>query len=213
MSQSDKDRHAYRQAGLFRHDLAADPFEQFRLWFAEAEATEPPEPNAMTLATASRDGRPSARMVLLKGVDERGFVFYTNYESRKGHELAENPWGALTFWWPHMARQVRVEGYVEKVSPAESDAYFRTRPRGSQIGAWASPQSAVLPSRAELETRYREYEARFAGRDVPRPPHWGGYRLVPHTFEFWQGRLNRLHDRFRYRRDESGAWIIERLAP
>ncbi|MDQ7028382.1 MAG: pyridoxamine 5'-phosphate oxidase [Ardenticatenia bacterium] len=213
MSRSDKDREAYRQKGLYRRDLAANPFEQFRRWFAEAQVAELPEPNAMTLSTASRDGRPSGRMVLLKEVDERGFVFYTNYESRKGHELAKNPWAALTFWWPHMARQVRVEGRVEKVSPAESDAYFRTRPRGSQIGAWASPQSAVLSSRAELEARYRDFEARFAKRDVPRPPHWGGYRLIPDAFEFWQGRLNRLHDRFRYRRGSGGTWVIERLAP
>lgn len=213
MQENGKDRDAYRQRGLSRRDLAPDPFEQFRRWFAEAEEVEPPEPNAMTLATATRDGRPSARMVLLKGVDERGFVFYTNYESRKGRELAENPWAALVFWWPHMARQVRVEGRVEKVSEAESDAYFRTRPRGSQIGAWASRQSTVIASRAELEARYRQYEAEFEGREVPRPPYWGGYRLVPEVFEFWQGRLNRLHDRFRYRKQPDGSWVIERLAP
>ncbi len=204
---------AYRQRGLSRRDLAPDPFEQFRRWFAEAERVEGPEPNAMALATATPEGQPAVRMVLLREVDERGLVFYTNYESRKGQELAKNPHAALVFWWPNMARQVRVEGVVEKVSAEKSDAYFRTRPRGSQIGAWASRQSTVIASRAELEARYRQYEAEFVGREVPRPPHWGGYRLVPEVFEFWQGRLNRLHDRFRYRKGADGSWIIERLAP
>lgn len=166
----------------------------------------------MTVATATSDGAPSARMMLLKGVDPGGFVFFTNYESRKGGELRANPRAALVFHWPILQRQVRVEGTVTRLSPAESEAYFRTRPRGSRIGAWASTQSAELPSRAELDRKVGEQERRFAGQEVPLPPFWGGYRLVPMTIEFWQGRLDRLHDRIRYTRSDAG-WSVSRLYP
>jgi pyridoxamine 5'-phosphate oxidase len=167
----------------------------------------------MTLATATRDGRPSARLVLLKGFDADGFVFFTNYQSRKGEELAENPYAALVFWWAELGRQVRIEGPVERVSDEESDEYFRTRPREARIGAVASDQSRVLPDRATLEARVANVEAELAGRDVPRPAHWGGYRVRPETFEFWQGRENRLHDRLRFRRASDGSWTVERLYP
>ena len=167
----------------------------------------------MTLATAGADCRPSARLVLLKGFDASGFVFYTNYESRKARELAANPWAALVFFWPQLARQVRIEGRVEPVAPHESDAYFHSRPRGSQLGAWASHQSQVISSRAVLDQRMQELTAAYQARPVPRPPYWGGYRLAPTLVEFWQGRPNRLHDRLRYRRLEDGGWLIERLAP
>jgi pyridoxamine 5'-phosphate oxidase len=194
---------------------ALDPIEQFQGWLAEAEAAGEAEPTAMTLATASAaDGAPSARMVLLKGVDERGFVFYTNYRSRKGQELAANPAAALVFRWPVLHRQVTVTGSVTQLPAEESDAYFATRDRGSQIGAWASNQSEVLPGgRAELEERVAAVEARFAGRaDVPRPPHWGGYLVAPDTIVFWTGRPNRLHDRQRFTRNES-VWRSEVLSP
>ena len=167
----------------------------------------------MTLATATPDGRPSARMVLLKGVDARGFAFFTNYESRKGAELAANPRAALVFFWVQLERQVRVEGRVERLSAEESDAYFASRPEGSQLGAWASQQSAVLPDRGPLEARYEELRAQYEGQEVPRPTFWGGFRVVPETVEFWQGRVNRLHDRLRYRRQDDGSWVIERLSP
>jgi pyridoxamine 5'-phosphate oxidase len=206
-------REEYETQGLSEGDLAADPFAQFQLWFGQAVAAGLPQPNAMTLATASADGRPAARMVLLKGLDEQGFMFYTNYESRKATELAANPWAALVFFWVEFHRQVRVEGHVAKVMADESDAYFASRPLGSQIGAAASPQSQVIAGRAPLDARVRELEAAYAGGAVPRPPHWGGYRVIPTAIEFWQGRLNRLHDRLRYRRDEAGGWLVERLAP
>jgi pyridoxamine 5'-phosphate oxidase len=172
------------------------------------------QPDAMILATATPEGRPSARVVLLRGLDERGFVFFTNYESRKGQELAANPHAALVFFWDALERQVRVEGRVELASPAESDAYFQSRPRGSQVGAWASPQSEVLPNREALQRKVIEVEARFAGTAaLPRPPNWGGFRLVPELFEFWQGQPSRLHDRLCYRRQPDETWLLERLAP
>ncbi len=198
---------------LLRRDMEADPIKQFARWYQEAEQAGIPLPNAMTLATASREGKPSARLVLLKEVDARGFVFYSNDASRKGRELAENPCAALVFYWPPLARQVRVEGRVEQVAPAESDNYFASRPRGAQLGAHASDQSKVIHDRAFLEERLEEVARTFPGRDVPRPPHWGGYRVVPELLEFWQEGANRLHDRLRYRRDEAGHWVIERLAP
>ncbi len=190
-----------------------DPIRQFESWYREAHATPMREPTAMTLATASPDGRPSARIVLLKAADERGFVFFTNYQSRKGGELEHNPWAALVFHWPDLVRQVRVEGRVAKVSDEESDAYFKTRPRGSQLGAWASEQSRVIKSRADLERRVQAIAATYEDREIPRPPHWGGLRLVPVAIEFWQGRLDRLHDRVLYSRADDGGWTRERLSP
>lgn len=190
-----------------------DPIRQFESWYREAHATPMREPTAMTLATASPDGRPSARIVLLKAADERGFVFFTNYQSRKGGELEHNPWAALVFHWPDLVRQVRVEGRVAKVSAEESDAYFKTRPRGSQLGAWASEQSRAIKSRADLERRVQAIAATYEDREIPRPPHWGGLRLVPVAIEFWQGRLDRLHDRLLYSRADDGGWTRERLSP
>ena len=203
----------YRRGQLQREMMAEEPFAQFAVWFAEAAETDLLEPNAMTLATADENGRPSARLVLLKDFDEQGFVFYTNYESRKGWELAVNPWAALTFWWGNLQRQVRIEGRVERVSAEESDVYYNSRPLGSQIGAWASQQSRMIEDRAELEERLAALEARFAVEEIVRPPFWGGYRVVPTAVEFWQGGVNRLHDRFRYTRQANGSWLIERLSP
>jgi pyridoxamine 5'-phosphate oxidase len=203
-------RQEYTRAGLRRSDLRPDPFEQFGVWFDEALAADLHEPTAMTLATATPEGAPSARTVLLKGFDERGFVFYTNYEGRKAAELEANPRCALLFYWGELQRQVRIEGRAARVSGAESDAYFASRPRGSRLGAWASEQSREVEGRDALERRLGELEERYED-DVPRPPFWGGYRVEPHLFEFWQGRENRLHDRLVYRRE--AEWTVVRLQP
>jgi len=205
-------RTEYKRASLDERDVAGDPFEQFARWFAAARAAQLPEPNAMSLCTVDAHSRPSARIVLLKEVDSRGFVFYTNHDSRKGREIAAHPRAALLFFWPELERQVRIEGDVEVVDTATADAYFRSRPRASRVGAWASPQSAPLPDRATLEQRFADADRRFPGDDVPRPQHWGGYRVVPSAFEFWQGRPSRLHDRIAYSQEAPG-WRTRRLAP
>ncbi|HLL94825.1 MAG TPA: pyridoxamine 5'-phosphate oxidase [Spirosoma sp.] len=205
-------RKDYLLNGLDKSDVMPNPVEQFRAWFEAAVEAGVPEPNAMHVSTVSADGRPDGRIVLIKDVSEGGFVFYTNYESRKGRELTERPVAALTFFYPELERQIRIEGQVEKVSAEESDAYFNSRPRASQIGAWVSNQSRVVGSREVLENRQRELEIQFDGQTVPRPPHWGGFRVVPDALEFWQGRPSRLHDRIRYRK-EGEQWIIERLSP
>jgi len=205
-------RKEYSSAGLDESDAHPDPIAQFRRWFDEALAAGLHEPNAMTVATATPDGRPSARVVLLKGFDERGFVFYTNYEGRKGGELQTNPYCAIVFYWGELERQVRVEGRASRVPEEESDEYFGSRPRGSRLGAWASEQSRPVESRGALEERLRDLEAEYEGREVPRPPFWGGYRVEPEVIEFWQGRENRLHDRLVYRRS-GGSWRRERLQP
>lgn len=207
-------RKEYSQAGLKRSDLAEDPLEQFERWMSQAAAAPIHEPNAMTLATATADGRPSARMVLLKEVSQGGFVFFTNYESRKSAELAANNRAALVFWWGILEKQIRIEGVVDRIAADESDAYFQSRPRGSRLGAWVSPQSRPLPNREALKSRQEEVTESFLDQDqFPRPPYWGGYRLVPEKLEFWQGRPSRLHDRFLYEREENGLWHVTRLAP
>ena len=205
-------RRDYARSSLSEGDVDADPVRQFERWFADALAALVLEPNAMTLATATRDGVPSARIVLLKGVDARGFVFYTDYRSRKGAELSENPLAALTFLWKEIERQVRISGAVSRTSEAESAAYFQTRPLGSRLGAWASHQSSVIENRAQLEERLHAVEVRYTDGNVPLPPYWGGFRVVPDEIEFWQGGTNRLHDRLLYRREDSG-WKIQRLSP
>lgn len=198
---------------LLENDLDPNPFTQFGKWFDEAQQRQPDLPEAMTVATASTEGCVSARVCLLKGFDSRGFVFYTNYTSRKAAQLHDNPRAALCWWWPVLQRQVRVEGAVVRTTEEESEAYFATRPRGSQLGAWASDQSKTIVGRGDLDERFRELEANYRDVAVPRPPHWGGYRVIPVTFEFWQGRGDRLHDRFTYRLREAKDWVIERLAP
>jgi pyridoxamine 5'-phosphate oxidase len=229
-------RREYNLTGLRRKDLAADPIRQFKVWFEHAEgrraggrlrrfcvrlykalflggASETSDVNAMTLATVDPDGRPSARVVLLKGVDERGFIFYTNYRSRKGRELSTNPQAALVFYWPELERQVCVAGKASQLPAPESDDYFASRPRGSRLAAWASNQSAVVADRAALEKQWHDFEHKYPEEQVPRPAHWGGYVLAPERIEFWQGRPNRLHDRFCYTRRPDGSWLIERLSP
>lgn len=206
-------RKEYTLLGLRRRDLHPDAISQFQIWFQQAADADVAEPSAMTLATADKDGRPSARMVLLKSVDERGFSFYTNHESRKGRELAENPRAALVFYWAELERQVCVSGDVSKLPIEESLAYFRTRPRENRLSAWASRQSQVIPNRDSLEARFHECMMRYPGENIPLPPYWGGCLLAPHWIEFWQGRPHRLHDRFRYTRLPVDGWLIERLAP
>lgn len=227
-------RREYKKGELNREDLGDDPIQQFRAWFTQAQpsgnrlwkiaigfykwfqlvlGSNPIEPNVMTLATADASGRPSARTILLKGVDPRGFIFFTNYESRKGHELAENPAAALVFYWSELERQVCISGTVSKLPETESETYFKSRPRRSRIAAWASAQTSVLSDRSQLQAQFAEIEKRFASNDVPLPPFWGGYLLTPERIEFWQGRPSRMHDRFRYARDASGNWKIERLSP
>ncbi|MBI4027127.1 MAG: pyridoxamine 5'-phosphate oxidase [Verrucomicrobia bacterium] len=206
-------RKEYTRAGLRRRELDPNPFQQFQKWFQQVLATQLTEPNAMTLATADKEGRPSARIVLLKGVDDRGFVFYTNYESRKGRDLAENPHAALVFYWTELERQVCVTGEVARVAREESEAYFKSRPMLNRVGAWVSKQSQVMSGREALEQGFKMMVETYRDREIPLPPNWGGFRLSPQTIEFWQGRPSRLHDRFRYSRQADNAWRIERLWP
>jgi pyridoxamine 5'-phosphate oxidase len=229
-------RRDYSLSGLRRSDLNPDPIAQFRSWFDQALGArtsgrlrgllikayksllglgraERIDVNAATLATADKEGRPSARTVLLKGVDERGFIFFTNYDSRKGCELAENPNAALVFYWPDQERQVCIAGTASRIPQAESEQYFKSRPRGSRLAAWASRQSAVIENRAALETQWEELQAKYPGDEIPKPPNWGGFVLAPARIEFWQGRPSRLHDRFRYAKQPDGSWVIERLSP
>lgn len=207
-------RKDYTLQGLHENDVDTNPFVQFKRWFDEARSSQLPEPNAMTLATTTQEGQPSARIVLLKDFDARGFVFYTNYNSHKGQELAENPQAALVFWWAELERQVRICGHVEKVSDTESDTYYYSRPISSRLGAWASEQSEVIENREVLEQRFKELESKYLDSYVPRPSHWGGLRVIPYEIEFWQGRPSRLHDRLRYTlNEEDGTWKIERLSP
>lgn len=209
----ENEREEYRRTGLNERNCETNPIVQFERWMKEAQSAHLKEPNAMTLATATRDGRPSGRVVLLKEVSDTGFVFYTNYTSRKARELETNPFAALTFYWPELERQVRVEGSVRRVPSPQSEAYFRSRPRGSRLGAWASRQSEVVGSREELDSQLRQVEAQYAEDEVPTPEFWGGYCVRPESVEFWQGRPNRMHDRLQYRRRGENGWILERLSP
>ena len=205
-------RRDYSLHSLNESDVASNPIQQFTKWWSDALVSEILEVNAMTLATSTKSGKPSARIVLLKGFDERGFVFFTNYESNKGKALAENPNAALIFFWKEIERQIRIEGITEKISAAESDEYFFSRPEGSRIGAWASPQSRIINNRNVLEENVQRFSNEFKN-SIPRPPHWGGYRVMPELIEFWQGRSNRLHDRIQYTKTGSGSWKVDRLAP
>ncbi len=207
-------RKEYEQATLQEADVARDPLRQFTLWYEAAVTAKVPEPEAMTLSTATPEGRPSARIVLLRGYDDRGFCFFSNYNSHKGRELAANPYAALTFHWVEQERQVRIEGRVEKTSAAESDAYFFSRPSRSRIGAWSSPQSDVIPNRETLDELFKRFKEQYPDESaIPRPEHWGGYRLIPTRIEFWQGRPSRLHDRLQFSRDGEAGWKLQRLAP
>lgn len=206
-------RKDYQFQGLSETDVDPNPFKQFQVWFDQALAAQLPEPNAMTVATVTKSGKPRARIVLLKGFDERGFVFYTNYHSHKGQELADNPQAAIAFWWAELERQVRIEGRVLKVSDRESDEYFHSRPFNSRLGAWASEQSQVIESREVLEQRWQELKTKYENQEIPRPPHWGGFRVIPTEIEFWQGRPSRLHDRLLYTLKDDGSWRIDRLSP
>ena len=206
-------RREYTLAGLRRRDLAENPILQFETWFQQAVKAEVPEPTAMSIATVNSLNQPSLRTVLLKSVDERGFIFCTNYESRKGRDLSENASASLLFFWKELERQVCIGGVTRKIPQQESDAYFEARPRGSQIAAWVSHQSSVVDSRETLEKKFQELEKKYSDQQVPLPPYWGGYVVVPETIEFWQGRVNRLHDRFRYTKQGNGVWTIERLSP
>lgn len=205
-----------KQFGLYEldeNDLHSNPIEQFSIWYQAALEADLIHPNAFTLATSTNDGKPSSRVLLLKDFDEKGFVFYTNSQSKKGDDLSHNPYAAISFWWGKLERQVRIEGEIKKVSSDEADEYFSSRPRGSQIGAWASNQSSVIESRDILDNRFKEYEDKYKDVSVPRPLYWNGYRLIPNSIEFWQGRDNRLHDRIRYNLQSDGKWARERLAP
>jgi pyridoxamine 5'-phosphate oxidase len=206
-------RKDYTLEGLHEDDISPNPFQQFGVWFNQALSTQLPEPNAMTVATATPDGQPSARVVLLKNFDERGFVFYTNYQSHKGLELTQNPQAALVFWWAELERQVRICGRVERVSDTESDEYFHSRPLNSRLGAWASEQSQAIASREVLEQRFHKLQSEYENQEIPRPPHWGGFLVIPREIEFWQGRTSRLHDRLRYTLLDNGNWQIQRLSP
>lgn len=206
-------RQNYTLAGLMETEAEIDPFKQFQNWLEQALSSELIEPNAMTLATVNQEGKPTARIVLLKDFNDKGFVFFTNYHSQKGKDLTENPWAALVFWWNKLERQVRIEGKVDKISPEESDIYFHSRPLGSQLGAYVSEQSQVIENREILDQKLKEMEEKFKDQIIPRPSNWGGFRVTPSQFEFWQGRTNRLHDRLLYRLSEDQIWIRERLAP
>ena len=206
-------RKDYQLQSLSEQDVAKSPFDQFAQWWNEAMQSEIDEVNAMTLATVDQRNRPSARIVLLKDFNSSGFVFYTNYESNKGLQIESNPYASIVFFWKELERQIRISGTVEKVAADESDAYFQSRPEGSRLGAWASPQSKVISSRKVIEDQLESYQQTYQQQAIPRPPHWGGYRVVPHTIEFWQGRSSRLHDRIQYKKEAAGNWVISRLAP